>query len=49
MLLIPGTAFFYQGLHTYEQKLHPLHSNLNHSLLMIGYVIAFCDTANGSL
>ncbi|KAI1789895.1 hypothetical protein LXA43DRAFT_545502 [Ganoderma leucocontextum] len=45
MLLIPGTAFFYQGLHTYEQKLHPLHSSLNHSLLMIGVLAIAVPTA----
>ncbi|KAM5541652.1 hypothetical protein V8D89_004842 [Ganoderma adspersum] len=45
MLLIPGTAFFYQGIHAYEQDLDPLHASLNHSLLMVGVLAIVVPTA----
>lgn len=38
LLLIPGVAFLVGGTEVRHQELHPHHSELNHSLLMIGYV-----------
>ena len=40
LLLIPGTAFLVGGSQIRHQALHPHHTDLNHSLLMIGYVPA---------
>ena len=36
LLLIPGTAFSVNGTQKYEQVLHPQHTAVNPSLLMIG-------------
>lgn len=38
LLLIPGTAFLAGGAQIWEQNLHPHPTELNHSLLAIGFV-----------
>lgn len=38
LLLIPGTAFVTGGARIIQQDLHPHLTQLNHSLLTIGYV-----------
>jgi Ca2+:H+ antiporter len=38
LLLIPGTAFFTGGARILEQQLHPQRSQLNHTLLTVGWV-----------
>lgn len=45
LLLIPGTAFLVGGSQIRHQALHPHHTDLNHSLLMIGYVPACVRTS----
>ena len=39
LLLIPGTAFLAGGAQVWEQNLHPHPTELNHSLLAVGYVL----------
>ena len=39
LLLIPGTAFLIQGRKIQHQVLQSHHADLNHSLLLIGWVI----------
>ncbi len=38
LLLVPGTAFLIGGSDIRHQTLRPHHANLNHSLLLVGYV-----------
>ncbi|KAN0135210.1 H+/Ca2+ exchanger Vxc1-like protein [Lactarius tabidus] len=38
LLLVPGTAFFTGGARILEQQLHPQRSQLNHTLLTVGWV-----------
>ena len=38
LLLVPGTAFLTGGARIWEQNLHPHPTQLNHTLLSIGYV-----------
>ncbi|KAH9895936.1 hypothetical protein C8Q73DRAFT_643814 [Cubamyces lactineus] len=45
LLLIPGTAFLVGGYNIRQQTLHPHHSELNHSLLMIGVLATLLPTA----
>ncbi|KAI9059435.1 hypothetical protein FKP32DRAFT_1579866 [Trametes sanguinea] len=45
LLLIPGTAFLVGGYNIRQQMLHPHHSELNHSLLMIGVLATLLPTA----
>jgi Ca2+:H+ antiporter len=39
LLLVPGFAFLTGGLHIWEQNMQPHATQLNHSLLSIGYVL----------
>ncbi|KAI0822160.1 hypothetical protein BC628DRAFT_1328011 [Trametes gibbosa] len=45
LLLIPGTAFLVGGHNVRHQALHPHHTDLNHSLLMIGVLATMLPTA----
>ncbi|KAM5541651.1 hypothetical protein V8D89_004841 [Ganoderma adspersum] len=45
LLLIPGVAFLVGGTEVRHQELHPHHSELNHSLLMIGVLAMLLPTA----
>ncbi|KAI0631672.1 hypothetical protein C8Q77DRAFT_1128220 [Trametes polyzona] len=45
LLLIPGTAFLVGGHNIRHQTLHPHHTDLNHSLLMIGVLATLLPTA----
>ncbi|KAH9849126.1 hypothetical protein C2E23DRAFT_888514 [Lenzites betulinus] len=45
LLLIPGTAFLVGGHNIRHQTLHPHHTDLNHSLLMIGVLATMLPTA----
>ncbi|KAI8976412.1 hypothetical protein BD414DRAFT_423311 [Trametes punicea] len=45
LLLIPGTAFLVGGYNIRHQSLHPHHSELNNSLLMIGVLATLLPTA----
>jgi len=38
LLLVPGVAFLTGGAQMFEQELHPAHTQLNHTLLTVGYV-----------
>jgi Ca2+:H+ antiporter len=40
LLLVPGTAFLTGGSAIWEQQLHPLTTQLNQSLLIVGFVAA---------
>ncbi|RPD56827.1 hypothetical protein L226DRAFT_469043 [Lentinus tigrinus ALCF2SS1-7] len=45
LLLIPGTAFLVGGSQVRHQTLHPHHTDMNHSLLMIGVLATLLPTA----
>ncbi|KAI0357106.1 hypothetical protein OH77DRAFT_1494971 [Trametes cingulata] len=45
LLLIPGTAFLVGGYNIRQQTLHPHHTDLNHSLLMVGVLATLLPTA----
>ncbi|KAI0641767.1 hypothetical protein C8Q79DRAFT_989290 [Trametes meyenii] len=45
LLLIPGTAFLVGGYNIRQQALHPHHTDLNHTLLMIGVLATMLPTA----
>jgi Ca2+:H+ antiporter len=41
LLLVPGAAFLTGGADIWEQDLHPVHTQLNHTLLTVGYVFSY--------
>lgn len=43
LLLIPGTAFITGGARIWQQNLHPHLTQLNQTLLTIGYVALWCS------
>ncbi|KAH9913962.1 uncharacterized protein BXZ73DRAFT_106748 [Epithele typhae] len=49
LLLIPGVSFLVGGSQIQHQALHPHHTDLNHSLLMIGFVLSTFASSRADL